>query len=204
MNNNCWYDVKINLEDCLRPDFEFPDVNEFQTNHAGWTQLKVWYKDNHEVFNPEWLEYMKSIGYPIGWAILFYRVDPGIMANSAHIDMMPDGTKALHGINWVYGGKDSQMIWAKDPDDTKKLLYSPANTPIVSWDPHSLEEIDRVHVGMQPKLVRVDTPHYIDMGDEPRFCISTRRSLKVEPLSWEETIELFRKNNLLVEREDAH
>lgn len=196
MNNNCWYELKIDTSNALRKDWAW-DVSELVNN----MNVKV---VDHSIFNIEWLDYMESIGIPIYRAVLFYRYPSDNTRHYAHIDINKTVTGTVPwAINWVIGGENSKMVWYNFPKDYYDLSKdncverTMANTPYVSWKINDLTEIEQREIKNVSTLVRTDIPHSITMGEVPRWCISIKRSLSY---TWEELIVHLRSKNLLIER----
>lgn len=188
----CWYNLNINIKNCFNPTFKFPTV----TGRYG-----VWHVNAINVFNTEWLTYMKSLGLPIYSVMIFYR-DSYAHTAQAHIDIgkVEPFEVTNFGINWCYGGDQSQMVWYKTPTNiVDKVQHTLAHTPYAAWDIPSLSEIERVHLGEEVSIVRTGIPHSITMGEEPRWAFSARCSL-VDNLEWEDVLQVLRNKNLLIER----
>jgi hypothetical protein len=102
-------------------------------------------------------------------------------------------------INWVFGGKDSQMIWyenTKDNTDDKLILHSVWNTPAITYSP------DEVNVAYAeylqgPNIVAVGCPHNVVNQSEERFAVSAlfrnneTKNIDNRP-TMEESIEIFK------------
>jgi len=196
MNNNCWYELKIDTSNALKKDWIW-DVSELNNS------MNIQVVDS-SIFNTEWLDYMESIEIPIYRAVLFYRYPSDSVKTYAHIDINKTITGTVPwAINWVIEGDDSKMVWYNFPKDHYDLSKSDciertmANTPYVSWKINDLTEIEQREIKNVSTLVRTDIPHSITMGKVPRWCISIKRSL---PYTWEELIIHLKSKNLLIER----
>jgi hypothetical protein len=193
MDKHCWYKLNIETEGCLLPEFKFPEP----TGDYG-----VWHPLAKDVFKPWWLAYMRKMGLPIYTVMLFYR-GPGAGTFHAHIDIAKTDPFELtpFGINWVYGGKGSNMVWYDLPGDYEKNVhYTAAKTPYVYWNVSELNEIDRTELTEGTvTLVQTSLPHSIEMKDQPRWCFSARSSIP-DSQSFENAVKMFKKKNLLVER----
>lgn len=188
---HCWYNLKINTTNCFLEGYQLPEPNG---GHGIWS-LRA-----QDLFRPQWLEYMKSIGVFISSAMIFYK-GPYTNFPYAHIDIRSVEPLRLStfGINWCFGGKNSEMVWYEAPTAPKDVSYTQANTPFLSWNINELKEIERTHIGNEASLVRTDVPHCIDMHTDPRWSISAR-CVEWEGNDWETIIEELRKKNLLIER----
>jgi hypothetical protein len=190
-DKNCWYDLKIDVKDAFREDFELPTPKG---------RYGIWHPVAWDVFNQDWLEYSMSIGLPIYSVMVFYR-GPHTSTLDAHVDISRADPLILtnFGINWVYGGKGSSMSWYETPETKKPLEYTPAGTAYQSWPRKELKKIESVVIDEQVKLVRTGIPHSIEMGSEPRWCISARTSLH-HAYAWNKVVPILRERNLLIER----
>ena len=213
MSKHCWYDVNIDIENCFHPDFIWPDITDLQTDNKAWEKYRIWSLPSEGQFKPEWLEYMDSIGFPIEDSMIFYRQsfghttsgpidDKGTEFNVSHVDLCSDTSIFHYGINWCYGGKDSQMIWYELPPENDRMVrHTPAGTAFLAWPSFMLKEVERVHIDGRPKLVSTGLPHEILMQDEPRWCFSLRSSALNRIHDWDSVVELLRSKNLLIERD---
>lgn len=189
--NYCWYNLKIDITNCFLEGYKLPEPRG---------QYGIWHPLAKDIFTPQWIEYMESIGFSILSAMIFYR-GPYLDFTNAHVDISNAEPLRLSnfGINWCYGGENSEMVWYETPTEPKNLSYTAANTPYMSWQLSELKEIERTHIGNEVSIVRTGIPHYIKMGTDPRWAISARCS-KLESADWETVIEELRKKNLLIER----
>jgi hypothetical protein len=117
--------------------------------------------------NPEMKKILNDIGIYINHVELFYRQPNNI--GGIHVDETGgDFTK----INWVYGGKDSKMVWCTILPDIEKNIISEtiANTFYVTY---TRDEVDiAYYTEMQgPYLVQVGVPHYVINPIENRYCL---------------------------------
>ena len=194
MNNYCWYSLNIDFSNALRKDWvwEIPDLKKTSVQCVN-TQL-------FKMFNSEWLNYMKSIGVPIDYVMLFYRI-PKVYSRMAHVDV--SGNKNLityvpYAINWVIEGQDSEMKWYNLPEEHQNVKYTMANTPYLDWPVYKLNEIDTINSQNSFTLVRTDIPHSVHTNEKSRWSISVRSSSSL--FTWEDSVDHFRSKNLLIER----
>ena len=187
-DNNCWYKLKISVENALKPDWKLPTTEE---------PLLTWQYQATDMFNTNWISTMRDIGLEPISGLVFYRNYTGL-ETCAHIDGNGADRKPVFALNWVIGGANSTLIWYKLPDYDASPRFTKIQTPYQAWLRKDLEEIDRVHIGSHLTLVRIDKPHAVEMGTEPRWCISVRTKLP-EPSSWEEILEILREKQLLIE-----
>jgi hypothetical protein len=186
--NKCWYNLRISIEYALREDWSFPKPYSSDAN--------LWINPAQNIFSETWLKSMHYRGLPISKGMIFYK-PPMTIDQIAHIDLGPSGEFLHCGINWVYGGSDSQMIWYNTPDNFSvyNSKDTDANTKYASWPVTELTEIDKYTLTEEPTLVNVGVPHNIKMGVEPRWCISARIDLPLN--SWEEFVEHLRSKQLI-------
>ena len=188
---HCWYNLNIDIKNCFLDGYKFP----VPTRRYG-----IWHPLARDVFKHEWLEYLSSLGLPIYSVMIFYR-GPWASTAEAHVDVGKAEPFCLtnFGINWCYGGKNSEMVWYETPTEPKSVTYTAANTPYMSWDIDTLKEIERVHLSDEVSIVRTGIPHSIKMGAEPRWAFSARCSL-LDNMSWDDARAVLQKKNLIIER----
>jgi hypothetical protein len=91
------------------------------------------------------------------------------------------------------------MVWYDDSLLDKSVVkFTESNSPFMDWPLQELTKIDQAEIGSALTLVNVNTPHTIDMKEEPRWCISARTTIK-DNISWETIVEYMRSKNLLIE-----
>ena len=183
-----YYQLNIDISNSVNQQFDLNallDSSEFlQKNH--WCQWFFGGEELNKLFNINWLKYMTDIGLDIQHAYVFYRKS-NLYDESPHIDTEKTN-KLSHTINWVITPDDSKMVWFKFNNDARVEV---ANSPLtgkqyIKWNRSDLDEDDSYIIGKIPTLVRVDVPHAIDTGSQPRCCISVRT--KEKSVSWEQTV----------------
>lgn len=190
MNNYCWYSLNIDFSNALRKDWVWK-ISDLKKSSVQCV--------NSSMFNSEWLNYMKSIGVPIDYVMLFYRI-PKVYSRIAHVDVNGNKnpiTYVPYAINWVIEGQDSEMKWYNLPEEHQNVKYTMANTPYLDWPIYKLNEIDSANIQNSFTLVRTDIPHCVLTNEKPRWSISTR-SLSLD--TWDNAVNHFRSKNLLIER----
>ena len=119
----------------------------------------------------------------------------------------PDGKLTIHSdssypgdftkINWVFGGKNSEMIWYEATNNNDRLVsQSVWNTPAVPYTP---EEVTAVYAEylQGPHIVAVGCPHNVVNQSEERFAVSVvfrnndTKNIDNRP-TMEESIEIFK------------
>jgi hypothetical protein len=201
-NEHCWYNLNLDVSNAIRPGFDMGD----QT----WTVKRI--MNISDMFTADWLEYMSDLGMPITATMMFQR-QVNTVQSSAHVDVMISDKQTPESllkqtpicrnfaINWVIGGRDSEMKWYNlpgIPNDGSTVQFNLANTPYMNWPITELTEIDRCCIQSQPTMVRVDMPHAIEVKDEPRIAISVRTNGL--PNDWQIAINYLRDKQLLIER----
>jgi len=155
-----------------------------------------------KVFNPDWLSYFINNVSDIHHVMIFSR--PKFQSTGiAHIDLKKDQQPVWFGFNWVVQGKDSEMCWYEIPKDyspKQDMKFTKANTPYVSINTNTVEEIDRSFIGSTPMIVRTDIPHSIEVKDDPRLAISIRPVMSLNPhLSWDKCVSFYKEKKLILE-----
>jgi hypothetical protein len=167
-----WYELNIDVTDAVRKDF---DINELLIGNT--EPIRLWDfigEKKTELFTSEWLHYMDSIGVPIAGALIFWR-QANYQHPTAHIDVAPNNYSGLSAaINWCVGEDKAQMVWYELPDVIGDSNQTPVESNYQEWNISELVELERKIIGNVPKLVRVDVPHNVVMGDVPRFLITAR------------------------------
>ena len=198
-DNNCWYHLTIDTSNAFKSDWEFTCGN----NNPNKVDFKI--IDATSVFTSEWLEYMKSINFPVDFVSLFYKPSLYPYSYKAHVDLRDDHAPMSYALNWVIGGEDSEMIWYNLPDkdslpDNESLIHHIPETgaPAKKYKTDTLTEIDRCKIKYNITLVRVDVPHSISSSLQSRKCISARDGSNYK--SWHEVVEHLHSLNLLIDR----
>ena len=171
---NC---VDINLH--LNPLIEGVDIKSYGT--AFHIQLPI------SNLNPELIRLLNSLDLKILLVELFYTKP--FTKTGIHIDVTGgDYTK----LNFIFGGKDSVMIWYKSKDDIKKSTSKTLiNTSYISYRQHEVDMIDKQTVKF-PSIVQAGIPHNIINYSEPRWCLSIVLVRSTgERLTMKESIDLF-------------
>ena len=190
---HCWYQLNVDTTNAINTSWKFLPHER---------PLGVWYLREQDVFTKEWMDYTSSLGLKIHSAMAFYRA-PFSTAPTAHIDLYKENDTVninSFGMNMVFGGIDSEMIWYNKPEfSISDAKYTEADTPFIDFPVKTLTEIDRGSLKNKLTLVRTDVPHTIKMGVYHRWCISARVDIP-NVVSWNEIVNELRSKKLLIER----
>jgi hypothetical protein len=160
------------------------DANDYTKN--------IHYRLPHKLVSDELKEFFIKHGKLFGFIEIFY-----IPPNSnlgLHTDEHVTGSYGK--INWVFSGKDSQMIWydLKDPSVNGKIQNTYINTPSISYKIEDLIFKYAEHLE-GPNLVEVGCPHTVVTREEERWCVSTifvNEYIHYTRPNMEESIEIFK------------
>jgi hypothetical protein len=154
MNNFCFLNLKIPLFK------EGITVNDLPKTHIAII-------DREKIINENIFQFFKSLNLKISLVETFYKT-PGA-TGSIHTDV--DGGDYTK-LNWVFGGRESQMCWYKPKARVKKRIsVTSANTRYLSFNALEVDEIERTPI-TGPVLVQVGIPHHIINVKESRYCVS--------------------------------
>lgn len=193
-----WYVLNINVNNAIRQDYAFDDLikTSDRVKTVGGDMWMINFAKLPELFNTEWLDYMKSIEVEVDHVLLFYR-NPWFQHPEAHIDLPYNrGSLMSSTLNWVIGEDTSEMVWFKTPDgiNLDDIKITQSDNPYLSFPMESLEKIDSHRIGNKLTLVRVDIPHNIVMGPTPRWAVSLRTKHKTKPGEWNQVVEFFERH----------
>jgi len=173
---NC---IDINLH--LNPLKEGIDIKSYGTpEHSEISLTDV---------NPKLINLFTSLDLKICSTHLFYT-SPQVFSG-IHIDAYGgDYTK----INYVYGGKNSKMIWYKTKNNIKKSINTTCiGAPYIKYTISEVKIIEAHPINF-PSIVQAGIPHNIVNPTEPRYCISMILLNTIgERLSMEDSIKIFSK-----------
>lgn len=191
-----WYRLNIDVSNALKKDFNFDNLKK---KHESNPVSLFFFPTSDELFNQEWLEYMKSIDLEVYTTLIFYRVS-NYKHDQAHIDIdeidNPERPYCIYGINWVLDpDDDSEMIWY-DPINTPAAVDRMpqfSNLPNYHWPLEDVEagENTRLTIGRQPTLVNIGVPHNVETFEKERWSISVRIKEKNQIKSWNDAVEYF-------------
>lgn len=178
-----WYKLNIDISDAVLSSY---NIENFLTgaDYVAKTKHGIWEVTNDrlsQMFSNDWLSYMTSIGLPVNNALIFYR-EALFTHPNPHVDLMygQEQYPAL-AINWVLGNDDSEMVWytiKKNVILERKIIPTGQGHKYDTYDINDLNELDSHRIGNIPTIVRVDIPHNIVVGKNPRWAISVRVNAK--------------------------
>ena len=159
-----WHELNLPFDNPLNPRFTLPDTNGIT---EPWT---IWLPDIDTFLSTELKAWFKTINCMPHFAHLFYGL-PGAECK-IHTDGIKNPVPAA--INWVFTGKQSDMIWYDKLEEGNVEYVVGSKREHIFWHEHQVTEIDR-HRIKRPCLVRTDIPHKVVNYDMiPRWCISVR------------------------------
>ena len=190
--NRCWYTLKVDTSNALSPHWSWPvPTHPFH---------QCWIYPAKDIFNPDWIEYTKSLGLTLRNSMVFYK-NNCVSSSWAHVDTYTSDPSifANFGLNWVIGGAGSKMIWYKLPKEIPTVKWTETNTPYITWPTSELTVVEEHEITNNLTLVRTGIPHDVyNVKIEPRWCISARLEIPTGT-SWEYIVDYMRSKNLLVE-----
>jgi hypothetical protein len=190
----CWYELKLDCQEFLSPNWKFPDVEG--------KEFGVWDYKANQIFNSKWLFELSQRGIYVAESLVFYRAG-GHNTDMAHLDIHRKHPVKIStfGLNIIMGGQDAHMTWYKIPRINHRPSPGDAGTVYYNWPISKLEEIDRHTLRENViTMVRVGIPHTVLMGNQPRWCISARCGT-IENMYWKDITKWMRDRDLLVERD---
>ena len=137
--------------------------------------------------NPDLIELFKSLDLKILLVEVFYTKPHRV--TSIHIDARGgDYTK----LNYIYGGKNSKMVWYKPKNDIKKSVSTTSiGTPYLEYKMSEVTKIEDKVVNF-PSIIQAGIPHNIINQAEHRYCLSIVLIRNNDNrITMEESIELF-------------
>jgi hypothetical protein len=122
-----------------------------------------------ENLNPELISILHNRGMIVNYAESFYS--PPYFFQQIHTDNL--GGDYIK-INFVYGGKGSQMNWYRIKEDItpKKVHFTTkVSTKYIPWETNAVDLIES-DLLEYPSIVQVGCPHNVVNRGEYRLCIS--------------------------------
>lgn len=150
-------------------DFKFPSIDQLYSSG----------KEIHKILNLDFLDksflnWLHSIDLKVGLVEASYKEpQSATIKNSKYGIIHADGNELDNKckINYIIGGRDSQMIWYKNKNiDSKGIRsFTPGSTNIIRPYTNQLDEVHRQ--GFKTALVNVGVFHGIENTVEPRIAI---------------------------------
>lgn len=194
MKKNC-YETLIRWDHAIRDDWKRPSISDDRGTG-------IWfYNHPEEIFRREWISEWRSKGMLFSAAMLFWR-PAWFMNREAHVDIHSPANRdrfSIGAFNAIIGGEGSQMLWFDRPSVREEdYRITQAGTAYLSWPISRLKEVERSAInGPHLSLVRVDVPHAIYVGPEPRWCISIRTSDMMTFGSWDEMVDVYSRRGVI-------
>jgi hypothetical protein len=136
-------------------------------------------------------QWLADKGMSIGCVECFYN--PPYGSTPLHLDNKGEDFTRL---NWIYGGKGSNMIWFVPKPGIKPVAKSnKVGTGYLGFNPDDVNEVYRQEVIGTPTMVRVSVPHQLINGPEDRWAISVTPLYKGRTIIWEDAVQLLAKHN---------
>jgi hypothetical protein len=195
-----WHVLDIDISDAIRLDLDFGQLLE--KSDAVDKSIFLWNFANEsltELFDSQWLAYIKSLGFEIRNTLLFYRA-PNYVHPLAHIDYVgtANPVPAIYALNFVIDhDDDSCMVWFDRTEQSGMMTtdadYSNPQNHYEFWPMDQLVgcEIDRRCIGRQLTLISTGTVHNIIMGKKPRWAVSMRLVRNDQINSWADAVNCF-------------
>ena len=186
--NRCWFDTNLKTDNCYNSNWVFPEEPLVQGQ---------WTLSANTIFNTEWIEYCESKGiHLLGDVMLFYKA-PLLNPHRAHVDVN-EHSHTTWALNWCLNDDSGTMYWYNTPTEDNEKLYPSKDKKYIEWDTRKLELVDQKDIKTDIVLCRVDIPHSIKCGKQPRWCISIRAWLGGEEMpEWNDVVSKFKDMDLI-------
>ncbi len=141
--------------------------------------------------NSNFIKLIEGKGLAIGLIELFKLTPNRHTAWPIHVDgyEITDFPK----MNFVYGNKQSPMIWynVKDVQEQINPKYTCIDTRYLEFDKSQVEEAARTLI-KNPTIVQAGVPHTVSLeGDSPRWVVSISFVKDFDLLSFDQLVDLF-------------
>jgi hypothetical protein len=196
VNLKPWFKLSLHTQNCINTDFNFDFLLRERKQNDKLSPIYLWnyHGDNiFKVLNKDWVIYLKNNGLDIDLLTIFYR-DANYQHPVAHTDTAKDPRLISKislplVINFVTNNDDdSEMSWYQLPNETGTVSNEGNTYAAWTWWPMEITTlIDKVNIGKDLTLVRVDLPHNVIMGNNPRWVISMRTKNSVN--GWSEAVD---------------
>ena len=141
--------------------------------------------------NSNFIQLIESKGLAIGLIELFKLTPNRQTVWPIHVDgyEITDFPK----MNFVYGNKQSPMIWysVKDAQEQITPKYTCVDTQYLEFDKSQVEEAARTLI-KNPTIVQAGVPHTVSLeGDFPRWAVSISFVKDFNLLKFDQLVDLF-------------
>jgi len=170
-----------------------PDVSVLERLQITYTNLSTEYSNLLELTAADrpkaLLNALALKNITIGYQEAFYTAPH--LNTKIHIDGANKHNNAK--INYIYGGKGSQMAWYKpmNPDLNAAVHITPKGHRVASWKPDECQLLYQSKLS-SPSLVNVGIPHNVlNTSDEGRWCLSylLHDASTNTVLQWEDAVQ---------------
>lgn len=141
--------------------------------------------------NKNFIQLIESKGLMIIFIEVF-KLDPLHRQWPIHVDGAHIGDRVK--LNFVFGNKDSPMVWYKIKKQTvKETKFTAVGSKYLYWNIEELEEVDRTFI-QNGTLVQVGQPHtaYLN-GYSPRWVLGIHFIKNFKFLTFNELAEIFKE-----------
>jgi hypothetical protein len=148
---------------CIPLTLDFYPLNRSITEYGTIPYQNIDLND----INPKLYDFFKKYNLGLSSFGLFYKPAPSFI--KPHTDCQGgDYVK----INYIYGGKDSKMIWYKTKDTTNTISNIRGKAGL--FIPYHLNEVEKIYEQTLSEfnIVQVGIPHNILNMIEPRWCLT--------------------------------
>lgn len=124
---------------------------------------------NEQLINPEWIKWLKSLGFYINHSRWFYT---NKITYNLHIDNSSVVPNRFAKINYVHGGKDSYMAWYRLKAGREPFFYSDKHGDrVMGFRQEDCIELYRSAIA-SPSLIDAGTIHTLVNPHDVRTCFS--------------------------------
>jgi len=142
--------------------------------------------------NNNFIQLIESKGLMICWIEVF-KLDPLHSSWPIHIDgnYLRDYPK----LNFVFGNKNSPMIWYKSIVEKPKIVQPTViDSSYIRFEPDEVLEVDRTLIRSTGTLVQVGVPHTVYLiGYSPRWILSIHFIKNFKFLTFDQLAEVFKE-----------
>lgn len=141
--------------------------------------------------NKDFIRLIESMGLMIIFIEVF-KLDSVHRQWPIHVD--GNSIRDYPKLNFVFGNKNSPMVWYKIKDNTNKEVKPTAiGSTYIHWSIEEVEEVDRTFI-QNGTLVQVGQPHtaYLN-GYSPRWTLGIHFIKNFKVLTFNELAEIFQE-----------